>query len=135
MRANLCEDTNIEAVFDLVLDTAMRARLSPKDIPGTLVICSDMEVNRCSDMRGDKTVFMDKIRRKWHNKCNGRYPFPNLVYWNCAARNNTFIDEPSAGVTFVSGASPVLFEQVLKGVSAIQLMLDKLDSERYMNIH
>ena len=135
VRANLCEDTNIEAVFDLVLDTAMRARLFPKDIPGTLVICSDMEVNSCSDMRGDKAVFMDKIRHKWHNKCNGRYPFPNLIYWNCAVRNNTFIDEPHAGVTFVSGASPVLFEQVLKGVSAVQLMLDKLNSERYKNIH
>ena len=134
VRANLCENTNLESVFDLVLDTAMGAHLSPMDIPHTLVIVSDMEVDRCSDMRGDKSVFMDKIRRKWTNKCRGRYAFPNLVYWNCAARNNTFIDEPRAGVTFVSGASPVLFEQVLKGVSSIQLMMDKLNSDRYKNI-
>lgn len=135
IRSCVCEDTNIESVFDLVLDTAMRARLSPKDIPSTLVICSDMEVNSCSDMRGDKAVFMDKIRRKWHNKCNGRYPFPNLVYYNVSARNDTFIDDPKSGVTFCSGCSPTLFTQIVTGKTGYDLMMDKLNSERYKNIH
>lgn len=134
VRANLCENTNLESVFDLVLDTAMRNRVRPEDIPSTLVIVTDMEVDRCSDMRGDKTVFMETIRRKWQRKCGGKYKFPNLVYWNVDARNSTFLDDPKSGVTFVSGASPVLFEQVLKGLSGIQLMLNKLNSDRYKSI-
>ena len=134
VRANLCENTNLESVFDLVLDTAMRNHVRPEDIPATLVIISDMEVDHCSDMRGDKTVFMETIRRKWQRKCGGKYKFPNLVYWNVDARDNTFIDDPKSGVTFVSGASPVLFEQVMKGVTGVQLMLDKLNTDRYKSI-
>ena len=134
VRANLCENTNLESVFDLVLDTAMRHRVRPEDIPATLVVVSDMEVDSCSDMRGDKTVFMETIRRKWQRKCGGKYKFPNLVYWNVDARDNTFIDDPQSGVTFVSGASPVLFEQVMKGVTGVQLMLDKLNTDRYKSI-
>ena len=134
IRANLCENTNLESVFDLVLNTAMRYRVRPEDIPSTLVIVSDMEVDRCSDMHSNKMIFMNKLRQKWQNTCGGKYKFPNLVYWNVDARNSTFLDDPKSGVTFVSGASPVLFEQVLKGLSGVQLMLNKLNSDRYKSI-
>ena len=134
VRANLCENTNLESVFDLVLDTAMRYCVRPEDIPSTLVIVSDMEVDSCSDMRSDKTAFMNKLRNKWQRICGGKYKFPNLVYWNVDARNNTFLDDPKSGVTFVSGASPILFEQVLKGLTGIDLMLNKLNSDRYKSI-
>ena len=134
VRANLCENTNLESVFDLVLNTAMRYRVRPEDIPSTLVIVSDMEVDRCSDMHSNKMIFMNKLRQKWQNACGGKYKFPNLVYWNVDARSNTFLDDPKNGVTFVSGASPVLFEQVLKGLSGVQLMLNKLNSDRYKSI-
>ena len=134
VRANLCENTNLESVFDLVLNTAMHYRVRPEDIPSTLVIVSDMEVDRCSDMHSNKMIFMNKLRQKWQNACGGKYKFPNLVYWNVDARSNTFLDDPKSGVTFVSGASPVLFEQVLKGLSGVQLMLNKLNSDRYKSI-
>lgn len=134
VRANLCENTNLESVFDLILNTAMRYHVRPEDIPSTLVIVSDMEVDSCSDMRGDKIAFMNKLRRKWQTMCGGKYKFPNLVYWNVDARSNTFLDDPKSGVTFVSGASPILFEQVLKGLTGIDLMLDKLNSDRYKSI-
>ena len=134
VRANLCENTNLESVFDLVLNTAMRYRVRPEDIPSTLVIVSDMEVDRCSDMYGDKMIFMNKLRRKWQIMCGGKYKFPNLVYWNVDARNSTFLDDNRSGVTFVSGASPILFTQVLTGKTGIELMMDKLNEERYSNI-
>jgi hypothetical protein len=35
------------------------------------------------------------------------------------------------GITFVSGFSPVLFEQIMTGKTAKDFILDKLDSERY----
>ena len=37
-------------------------------------------------------------------------------------------------VTYVSGCSPVIFEQVLTGVTGYELMLKKLMSERYAAI-
>ena len=35
------------------------------------------------------------------------------------------------GISYVSGFSPVLFEQIMKGKTAYDLMIDKLNSERY----
>lgn len=132
--ANLCENTNLESVFDLVINTAMTHRLPASAVPKTLVIVSDMEVDRCSGVTNRET-FMDSMRHKWQNRCDGRYEFPNIVCWNVNARSNTFLADPKSGMTFVSGASPVLFEQVLKGVTGEQLMFNKLNSERYKEIH
>jgi hypothetical protein len=49
------------------------------------------------------------------------------------ARNNNFLDL-GPNVSYVSGASPVLFRQVITGVSGYDLMIQALDSERYKAI-
>jgi hypothetical protein len=134
IRSNVCENTNLESVFDLVLDTAMRANLPRNAIPETLVIVSDMEVDRSAGISSRKEAFMEQMRQKWVYKCRGKYTFPKIVCWNVSARNNTFLDDPKSGMSFVSGCSPVLFEQILKGKDGIALMFDKLNSERYKNI-
>lgn len=134
-RTNLCDDTNIEAAFDLVLETAKRS--NPEDIPETLVIISDMQINSatCGWRRGDMRQWteasaatdMERIKQKWARaglKC------PKLVYWNVNASKNTILDS-GTDVTFVSGCSPVIFEQVLTGVTGYDLMLKKLMSARY----
>lgn len=133
--ANLCENTNLESVFDLVLDTAMRNNVAYEDMPKTLIIVSDMEVDSATGYGYGRhfngETFMDTMRRKWENACHGRYDFPNLVYWNVDARQNTFLEDTKSGITYVSGCSPVLYEQILKGVTGQELMLDKLNSDRY----
>ena len=134
VRSNLCENTNLQSVFDLVLNTAMQNNVRPEDMPKTLIVISDMEVDAAQGYVRGREDFMSTIRRQWENRCGGWYEFPNLVYWNVNARNDTFLEDSKSGVTFVSGCSPVLYEQILKGVTAQQLMLDKLDSDRYKNI-
>lgn len=140
VQANLCENTNLQSVFDLVLDTAMRNNVDPEDMPKTLIIVSDMEVDSAIGSyrygyERKPVDFMTTIRRQWEAKCGGWYDFPNLVYWNVNARNNTFLEDTKEGVTYVSGCSPVLYEQVLKGVTGEQLMLNKLNSDRYKAIY
>jgi hypothetical protein len=49
------------------------------------------------------------------------------------ARQNTILDA-GEGVTYVSGASPVIFEQVISGRTGWELCLEKLNSERYAKI-
>ncbi len=70
---------------------------------------------------------MEKLRLEW---AAAGLTLPKLVYWNVDARSNTILDSGDS-VSFVSGASPVLFEQVCKGVTGYELMLDKLMSKRY----
>lgn len=40
-------DTNLEAVFQLILCVAVKNKLPQKELPGKLVIISDMEFNVC----------------------------------------------------------------------------------------
>ncbi len=128
-RTNLCENTNIEATFDMLLNIAKHPSTKAEDIPETIVIISDMQIDSGSYYWRQSTADteMEKIRKKWNA---AGFKCPKLVYWNVNASKNTILDN-GMDVTFVSGCSPVIFEQVLTGVTGYQLMLDKLMSKRY----
>jgi hypothetical protein len=59
------------------------------------------------------------------------YDMPKLTFWNVQARQNNIPMRSDGNVNYVSGMSPVIFEQVMKGLTAWDLMMDKLDSPRY----
>ena len=136
--------TNIEAVFDLLLDTAIKNGCSQDEIPQNVVIISDMEFNFCvtsNNMSGRRyynepafnteTLF-ETMERKWNQY---GYQMPGLTFWNVQARQNNIPMKTEGRVNYVSGMSPVIYEQVMKGLSAYDLMMDKLDSERYSVIY
>ena len=128
-KTNLCENTNIEAAFDMLLDTARRTHCSQEDLPKSIIVVSDMEFDsqRGCYGRGNNTL-MENIAYKWDM---AGYKMPNLVYWNVDARHNNVPMQVKNGVTLVSGMSPVIFEQIMKGKTGYDLMMDKLNSERY----
>lgn len=142
-KTNLCETTNLCGVFDLLKNIALSNPESIKDLPDTIVVISDMEIdagsrgntwNRQYDFKGWTTetaaTEMETIRKDW-----AKYglKLPHLVYWNVEARHNNILDA-GPNVSFVSGCSPIIFQQVCKGVSGYTLMLDKLMSNRYEQI-
>ena len=133
--------TNVEAAFDLMLKTAIENGCSQDEIPQNLIIISDMEFNSCvtsgatSSSRWysghavtpNDTLF-EAMEKKW---ARAGYKMPGLTFWNVQARQNNIPMRAEGHVNFVSGMSPVIFEQVMKGLSAYDLMMDKLDSDRY----
>lgn len=139
---NLCENTNIEATFDLILNTALAGHMTQADLPENIIVISDMEFDQATgswDWRYNGTerveaytrtanTLMEKISAKWQR---AGYEVPRLVFWNVQARQNNIPMLDSGKCTFVSGFSPVLFEQIMKGLTAWDLMMDKLDSDRY----
>ena len=127
-KTNLCENTDLPKVFDLLLNTAMKPGVNKEDIPKTICVISDMEIDYMSNWR-EKTAGteMERIRKKWKRY---RFELPRLIYWNVNARNNTILDS-GPNVSFVSGCSPVIFEQVLTGKNGFDLMLETLLQERY----
>ena len=146
-RANWGDNTNIEAVFDKMLDIAVKNHLTQDEIPQNIVIVSDMEFDYCvtsnryvdrqsygwyhkSYEPANETLF-EAIEKKWNA---WGYQMPSIVFWNVDARQDNIPMKVSGHVSYVSGFSPVIFEQVLKGVTAYDLMYDKLDSERYAPI-
>lgn len=131
-KTNLCENTNLTKVFNLLKKIALDSSTKAEDIPETIVVISDMEIDGMSNWSTKSAgTEMERIRKEW---AAVGLKLPRLVYWNVAARNNTILDGDPL-VSYVSGCSPVIFEQVLKGVSGYDLMLDKLHSERYAPIH
>ena len=132
-KTNLCENTNIEAAFDMVLTTALNNNCSQADLPQSIVIVSDMEFDSQRGYYGNgHDTLMENIAYKWNSY---GYKMPHLVYWNVNARHNNIPMTIKDGVTLVSGFSPVIFEQIMKGKTGYDLMMDKLNEERYACIH
>ena len=142
-RTNLCQNTNIEATFDMLLNTALRNKCRQEDLPQSIIVISDMEFDaargkyrnawsRDYDWSNERETLMEGIKRKWEN---AGYKMPNLIFWNVQARQDNIPMKVENGITMVSGFSPVLFEQIMQNKSALDLVLDKLNSERYAPIH
>ena len=140
-RTNLCENTDLVKTFDMLKQIALTPGVNKEDIPKTLVVISDMQID-CSGTlnwtRGryeridcwtteNTATEMEKLREEW--AADG-LELPRLVYWNVNASKNTVLDK-GPYVSFVSGASPIIFQQVITGKTGYDLMLDKLMSERY----
>lgn len=133
-RQNLCENTNIEATFDLIMQTAINNHLSQDDLPETLIVVSDMQFDYARTSRNyNGTALMEKIESKWNTY---GYKMPKLIYWNVNASGDGNIPmKDKDGVTFVSGASPSIFTQILTGKTGVTLMLEALLSERYKPVY
>ena len=130
---NLCENTNIEAAFDMLLNTAIKTHCKQSDLPKSIIVVSDMEFDAARGFYGrsnsNVNTLMESIREKWarHGYC-----LPHLIYWNCQARQNNIPEDIGCGlVSYVSGMSPSIFETILSGKTGVDLMLEKLDSPRY----
>ena len=132
---NLCENTDLKAVFDMLLNMYISGKVNPEDMPEQLVVISDMEIDRGSYWRDThrRNTEMEAIRNQW---TMAGIKMPSLVYWNVAARHNNILDDAdNEDVTFVSGCSPIIFQSILTGKSGKDIMIDKLvNSGRYANI-
>lgn len=137
-RTNLCENTNIEATFDMLLNTALANKCTQDELPENIIIISDMEFDHARGMgyytREDsntRRTLMEGIEAKWN--VHG-YRMPKLIFWNVEARQDNIPMEMKDGISFVSGMSPSIFNQIMTGKTAYDLMMEVLDAPRYERI-
>ena len=139
-------NTNLEAVFDLVLETATRNNLKQEDIP-TLVILSDMEVDqgcdfgcggsywsRPSNYNAHKQALMERIRQRWNA---AGYKLPRLIWWNIASRTGTvpMQQNPETGMILCSGYSQSQFKMIASNkTDPYEVILEALNAPRYAKI-
>ena len=122
--------TNLEATFDLILNTAVDESLPESEMPTKLLIISDMEF----DSAADGQTNLDSIRLKYSN---AGYKMPEIVFWNVNGRmGNVPASVEDKGIGLVSGFSPSILKSVLQGeiYSPEQLMLDTVETARYARI-
>lgn len=144
LRHNEVANTNIEAVFNLVLETAARKNMTQEELPANILIISDMEFDACATTnaggRGwlynrakpDKTLF-ETIADRY---AEHGYKLPRLVFWNVNSRTDTIpVKENEAGVALVSGFSPAIVKMVLSNsTDPYECLLEQLDNERYQMV-
>ena len=128
---NECANTNIQKVFELVLNAAVRYRVSQKDLPSTLYIISDMEFDSCA--AGASLTNFEYAAKLFRQ---AGYRLPNVVFWNVSSRNQQQpVTMNEQGVALVSGCSPRIFSMVMEGsLDPFTFMLSVIDTERYAPI-
>ena len=130
-RFNEVANTNLQRVFELILNTAVKHHLPQEEMPSKLYIISDMEFDACI-CDGSLTNF------RYAKKLFARhgYTLPEVVFWNVASRNRQQpVRQNEQGVALVSGASPRIFSMLQQGeFSPYAFMLSVLGAERYARI-
>ncbi len=129
---NDCTNTNIEATFRLILETAVRNRLRQEELPATILIISDMEFDQAMWGRNTDTLFgIIKMKFAAHG-----YKVPKLVFWNVNSRTNVIpVRENRLGVGLVSGFSVNICNMVLSNeLDPFACLKKALEGERYRKI-
>ncbi len=104
-RYNEYSNTDVAAVFRLILERAQAAKLPVERMPRCVLILSDMQFDAGANY--DVTL-MDELRAQF--KYAG-YAFPGVVYWNLAATDTGVADKENCAL--VSGFSPLILRAVL----------------------
>ena len=113
-------NTNLEAVFDLILKTAISHKLAQEDLPNKLYIISDMQFDEARDAYDKNyTPFMQTMKEKF---IEAGYTMPAIIYWNvraseCGMFQQKFEDEDCC---MVSGYSASLFKSIIEGTEYIE---------------
>jgi hypothetical protein len=124
--------TNLQSAFNMILDTAVRNKVDPKEMPSVLYIVSDMEFDTASGCN-TKTNFQ-VIREKYEK---AGYALPRLVWWNVASRNDQFpIRATDSGTALVSGCSPSILKSLLsaKTFDPMSVVWETINKERYNRV-
>ena len=142
LRADWGMNTDLEAVFDLILKTAIKNNTAPEDMPSKLYIISDMQFDqaratgydfnwtygRASVKKANKT-FMAEMKEKY---AKAGYIMPAIVYWNVRASECGMFQETFEGenCAMVSGYSPSLFKSVIEGTEYVEEVITTSEGEK-----
>ena len=123
--------TNLEGVFNLILETAVKNEASQEEMPKVLYIFSDMEFN-IAMRNADKTVY-EEARELF--EAYG-YQMPAVVFHNVNSwQMQTPVTAHTRGTALTSGASTHMLAHAFDGnVTPMDHMLRVLNGRRYAMI-
>ncbi len=129
----IIDNTNIERMFNLILNTAIVNKLTDADMPKEIIIISDMQFDDCV-MRGKNYLEHLKIKFSQHN-----YTLPKIIFWNVSMYNydaNFHANKDDNGVLMLSGLSPTIFNSLLKSeeINPYKWMLEVLNDPYFARI-
>ena len=127
-QANWSMNTNLNLVFNLILNQALKHKVLPEDMPSKILIMSDMEFDQAT-RQSDSAIQM--IRRQYEES---GYTLPEIIFWNIQSRGKNFpVRHDESGTALISGLSPSIVKSVLGGkeMTPVSIMNETINSERY----
>lgn len=124
-RHSIIDNTNIERVFQLILNTAIQNSAKQEDIPNKILVISDMQFDFMVDNDNTKSI-LRTFQRKFESF---GYKLPQIVFWDLNPWAERLpIQANDSGVAIASGYSTNVLLQILgnNDLSPVQLMLDSL---------
>jgi len=137
----IVENTNLQAALRLVLDTAVRGKVSRADMPSILLIISDMQFDpsgshSTTPFASQEDSNLTAMRKKFAESVapDGLpYDMPNIVYWNVQGATADYpAQADSEKVVMLSGFSPNILRLVFTGtLDPVQLVRRAIADPRY----
>ena len=137
-------NTDIQAVFKMILKAAVDHKVDQKEMPTKILILSDMEFDQCvvaGDGKksgyyaaGASPVSISAMNMIEKEYAAAGYKVPQIVFWNLNGRNgNLPVTYNKTGAALVSGFSPSIVKSVLGGeeLTPIGVMLRAVMIQRY----
>ena len=121
-------NTDLARAFEKVLDIAVSNHVAQDEMPKSIIVISDMEIDACGNR---DWTFYDNMYDKF---ARAGYQIPNVIFWNVDSRNDVFhADAKRKGVQLYSGQSTTVFKQMLScvGMTPVEAMQSVINSERY----
>jgi hypothetical protein len=101
--------TNFEAVYELILQVAISAKIEQSEMPESLIIFSDMQFNQADP---NNTTF-ELMKTRFNDE---GYTLPKIIFWNLRGDTNGFpVTAYDEEVQIISGFSPSLLKLFLNG--------------------
>ena len=127
-RADWGMSTDLEAVFNLILNQAKTYNIPQDKMPTKIMILSDMQFNQAtrSDL-GSQSMIESMYEVAGYKK-------PDIIYWNLNASGSNFpVEFNKNGTALVSGFSPSILKPLLSGknMTPESIMMDTVNDERY----
>lgn len=105
-------NTNLEAVFELIINMAKLHNVPQENMIKTIFIFTDMEFDEASTIP-EETIY----RNAQALYSNAGYKIPNIVFWNLSPNTKTFpIKMSQYGTAIVSGFSAELLKVFMSGI-------------------
>jgi len=125
-------NTNFEAVFKLLINTAKMYNVKKEDMVDTVFVFTDMQFDQASG-ENQKTLY-GTIKDMYEKE---GYKIPKLVFWNLRASKDAFpIQSNTEGVALVSGFSSELLKLFMDGEDFTpETILKKALSKYNVSIH
>jgi hypothetical protein len=128
---SIIANTDLEAAFRLILNTAINNNLTAEDMPKSLIVISDMEFDDATYYNTNHETFYESMVKMYRQH---GYEMPNIIFWNVDSRHDNFqVASEYRGVQLASGQSPSVFKSILNniGKTPYEAMLSVLNDPMY----